>query len=151
MPEPKPDPSQPPPPAPAIHEALDALSRGAIADPAPADDDRSIVPQIHLDPADKPQNPHNPTPATFALSARALEMRRTIVPVLLTTGALAVVLGGLWFTTSEDSPFRETGAILPAGLVFFGLTLVGLGLMNAMEIHRHLHRRQSGSRPGRGG
>jgi hypothetical protein len=63
------------------------------------------------------------------------------VPILLTTGALFIVLGALWFTTADDSPFRTPGIILPAGLIPFGFTLVGLGLMNAMEIQRILHKR----------
>jgi hypothetical protein len=124
---------------------LDALSAstspiqhdGSVVDP----EDLSIVPDlIHsTPPARRVVQPEAMQAARRDVSS--IESRRTAVPIFLTTGALFFLLGLLWFTTPEDSPFREPGILLPAALIPFGLTLIGLGLMNAIEVHRRLTRR----------
>jgi hypothetical protein len=40
---------------------------------------------------------------------RWLELKRTLIPILLSGGIMLVVIGGLWFTTEADSPFRDSG------------------------------------------
>jgi hypothetical protein len=135
-PDPAPDDRAPPHGA---ADPLDQLNQPFVSEESliVAGDDLSIVPAM----ASPRSSAAAKTAAGAHRRASSLQWRRTLVPILLTTGALYVVLGALWFTTADDSPFRAPGVILPAALIPFGFTLVGLGLMSAMEIQRILHKR----------
>lgn len=46
-------------------------------------------------------------------------------------------LGALWFTTEPDSPYRNSGIILPIILLVIGPVLLVVGILNAFHI-KHL-------------
>lgn len=73
---------------------------------------------------------------------RSIEFRRTIVPILLTFGLTLPILGGSWFATDEDSPFRLLGQGLPLALICIGVMLLGIGLLNVVQLKRELHGRK---------
>lgn len=57
-----------------------------------------------------------------------------LVPVLLSNGVLLPILGGLWFLTDEESPFRGPGVSLPIVLIVLGIVLFGLGILNGLQL-----------------
>jgi hypothetical protein len=104
------------------------------AAPPEFDDDLAIVPA----PAPEVFARQKSTPSRrLASGYKSLGLRRTAVPLLLTWGLMLSALGGLWFTTGPDSPYRNTGMVLPAVLIGLGLVLFAAGILNALHI-RHL-------------
>jgi hypothetical protein len=111
---------------------------GAETTPVADEDDSVAVPAPTHDVFTKPRS------SSYSRRARhSLFGRRTVVPILLTNGVLLPVLGGLWFLTEEDSPFRIPGIALPIALIVVGLLLLTLGLANALAL-RHLLRTPNG-------
>jgi hypothetical protein len=98
------------------------------------DDDAVIVPAPSVD-AFIPK-PASPTLRTAA--PPSLFLRRTLIPILLTAGVMLPVLGGLWFTTEIDSPFRDAGIWVPCTLIIVGIALLALGLLNAIHVKDRL-------------
>ncbi|HWP41156.1 MAG TPA: hypothetical protein VNL70_09540 [Tepidisphaeraceae bacterium] len=124
--------------------------------PAPPDADfilsehgQAILPEDDLVPVPPPSTemflPKPPASGASARSAvRRIELIRTLIPILLTGGVMLAVLGGLWFTTEPDSPFRNSGIWLPWTLIGTGLVLFVVGLLNALHV-RHLMQQQADS------
>jgi len=67
-----------------------------------------------------------------------LRTRRTIVPILLTLGVMLPILGGLWFVTDEDSPFRALSIFVPIGLIVAGLIVLVVALLNVSYLSKSL-------------
>lgn len=65
---------------------------------------------------------------------QSLNFRRTLVPILLTLGVLLPALGGFWFFTDDDSPFKLLHIAVPVGLIFLGALMFVLGIFNAMHL-----------------
>jgi len=142
----KPPPKRPfAPPAPASQvqppeSALDSTLVEIDAAVSPEDDLVPVPP-----PAADVFLPRSPAPRPFSGSRlRWLELKRTLIPVLLSGGVMLAVLGCLWFMTEPDSPFRDSGIWLPWTLLGTGLGLFVVGLLNALQV-RHLLKQQAGS------
>jgi RsiW-degrading membrane proteinase PrsW (M82 family) len=88
-----------------------------------------------------------PTPADLVSNRRAaasrsqqrsqnqtLHTRRTLVPILLTLGIMLPALGGLWFCTDGDSPFRALSLWVPIALIFFGFLLLAVAMVNVFYL-----------------
>lgn len=65
---------------------------------------------------------------------RPTTFRKTLVPLLLTHGVFLPILGGLWFATEHDSPYRQLGVAAPIILIGGGLILLLLGVSNVLQI-----------------
>jgi hypothetical protein len=77
----------------------------------------------------------NAPPATVHHS---MFLRRTMVPILLSGGVGLPLLGGLWFKSDADSPFRVMGVGLPIGLIAVGAVFLLVGILNVMQLRREL-------------
>jgi hypothetical protein len=107
--------------------------------PIADDDDAVEVPAPTPDVFTRPKTTTYPARRDMAPTAQSIWGRRTVVPILITNGVMLPTLGGLWFLTDEDSPFRIPGIALPIALIAVGIILLALGLANAMAL-RHLLR-----------
>jgi hypothetical protein len=50
-------------------------------------------------------------------------------------------MGGMWFLTDVDSPFRKLSSWTPIALIVIGGLLLLLGLLNAMQLKHLLEQR----------
>lgn len=72
--------------------------------------------------------------------AKSLFFRRTMIPILLTCGAIFGVLAILWFRLDPASPPRAgTGVWLPAAFAVIAAVLLTLAVVNMLQV-RHLLR-----------
>ncbi len=114
-------PDQPPQPEPAPEQAMQII-----------DDDDSVIvpapsPDVFLHKAPAPRPAHGPV-------LQSLQLRRTLIPILLTNGVMLPVLGAAWFALGEDSRFRVVGPAVPITLIVVGVVLLGLGLLNVLQV-----------------
>jgi len=108
-------------------------------EPAPQqhvfDDDAVIVPAPDL-----ASIVSSRTLTRSATRDKSLFFRRTMIPILLTCGAIFGVLAILWFRLDPESPPRaSTGIWLPAAFALIALTLLTLAVINMLQV-RHLMR-----------
>ncbi|HEY7087512.1 MAG TPA: hypothetical protein VH518_05440 [Tepidisphaeraceae bacterium] len=140
-------PPRPVPPPPQVHRrpVIPIIgSAGAhVLDEAPTplieDDDIVIVPAPTPDVFLPRQRPAPPPRASLLASMR---LRRTLIPILLTSGVMLPTLGILWFMTDEESPFRRVGMGVPVTLIVVGAVLLLLGLVNAFQVKHQLQHMQ---------
>jgi hypothetical protein len=138
-------PVQPPPSKsnPRVRPAFPTLSTqdpesaGSYDQPPPVDDDRVQMP------APTPQDLMATRRAAVRQSnqksqSQSLRTRRTIVPILLTLGVMLPALGGLWFVTDEDSPFRALSVYVPVSLILFGLVLLVAAILNVLYLSQYM-------------
>jgi hypothetical protein len=128
-------PVRPAVPSSASHEP----SRSAPASHDLFDDDHVNIPAPTPDTFLRPRPS---APKSSQLSTASIESRRTLVPILLTCGALFPLMGGLWFLTDVDSPFRRLSSWMPIALIVIGALLLFLGIANAMQLKHLLAQRQ---------
>lgn len=73
---------------------------------------------------------------------KSLHFRRTLIPILLTTGALLLILCGAVFVVGADSPFanlrKSENVWIPMGLGIAGLLLLGLAALNMLHVRSEL-------------
>ena len=69
--------------------------------------------------------------------AKQLNFKRTIIPPLLTLGALFPILGIVSLVMGDESPLGE-GTALPIVLIIFGLILLGSGVMSMLQVRYQL-------------
>jgi hypothetical protein len=79
---------------------------------------------------------------TRSSTYRSLGLRRTMVPILLTSGVGLPVLAVMWFLTDADSPFRNTGIGLPIALIITGGILLAVGILNVIFLRNELRERE---------
>lgn len=84
-----------------------------------------------------------PKPARQPYYAR-IEFRRTIIPILLTSGVTLAVLGGGYFLIDPDSPLRNVQWWIPVTLLLISPLLLALAVLNMLHVKHDLER------PGRG-
>jgi len=72
-------------------------------------------------------------PAELA-SKRALDRKRTFIPVLLTCGVLLVISGAARFVVADDSAFRLLSPAMSLGLLGFGALLLFVAALNMLQV-----------------
>lgn len=126
-------PVPPPPSAPA-----DAAGDDPFNHAPPDDDDAVIVPA-----PDQSVFAPRPKAAPVVRKARVpvyqtLHFRQTVIPVMLTSGVLAIVLAGIRFTLSDDSIFSAVPTSVALVLIVLGLLLLGAAALNIMQVKQML-------------
>jgi len=90
-----------------------------------------------------------PAPAVSSAAAKArarrallesLFVRRTLIPILLTLGALMLGLGGAWFVLPQDSPFRMVGQELPIAMLAIGPVFLVVAILNMLQVRSAMQR-----------
>jgi hypothetical protein len=112
----------------------DASSPSAV--PRPEEDEVLSTP---------PPNPRvfAPKRSTRALvEDRALEARRTVIPILLTCGVLLPVVGSLKWLAGDESPFGAWSVWVPIVLGVLGLAILALAVLNMLQVREMLLRRR---------
>ena len=79
--------------------------------------------------------------------ARSLFFRRTMIPILLTCGAMFPALAALWFSTDLDHVVRRTGRWLPVTLVVLGAVFLLLGVVNMAQVRHLMAQRKASPTP----
>lgn len=145
-----------------IAKALKALSTGANppnddvparplrpAQPAPAHQPlRRLAPtttpepqqQQRITPAAK-QAPKPATPARAAapvLHAKHLELKRTLIPILLTLGGLLPLLGALSLALGDESPLADQ-FLIPVLMLVLGALILASAIFTMLQV-RHAMR-----------
>ncbi|MEM6561427.1 MAG: hypothetical protein AAF656_07485, partial [Planctomycetota bacterium] len=96
-------------------------------------------PSAPASPAARPDAPTLSPTAQARLRAhqQSVELKRTLIPPLLTVGVIMLVYGSVWFVLPALHPLRLAGT---AGLAFvllgIGVLCVGLGAMNMLGVKR---------------
>ena len=119
----------PPPPAP-----IDATDDSPFDHAPPEDDDAVIVPAPD-------QSVFAPRPKAAAPVRKGrvpvyqtLHFRQTVIPVMLTSGVMALLLGGIRFALSDDSIFSAVPSSIAIVLIVLGLLLLGAAALNIVQV-----------------
>lgn len=160
--QPPSQPEVPPPPQPPRSAVLFRQARPADptsahgpardAEPAPPSDP---APSPAAQPPRRPARPERPTappassthlappaaapePAPAALAAgaavRTFHRKRTLIPILLTCGALLLATGAGRWMVSEDSAFRLLSGPLSIALAAIGAVLLAVAVLNMLQV-----------------
>ena len=109
-------------------EDLAAQRLGAVTS---AESDRAA---IYVPPSATP-TPPAPSSSPIALSAeRALDRKRTFIPILITCGVLLVVSGAARWVVGGDSAFAILSAAMSLALLGFGALLLGIAVLNMLQV-----------------
>jgi hypothetical protein len=146
-------PAPPPPPAPATAPPGAPLRRppaptaepvappqdipqSSAFDMAPPDDDDAVI----VPPPDRAAFIHAKKPAAKPKLAayQTLHFRQTIIPIMLTTGVMAIVLACIRLAISDDSIFSKIPGSVAAILAVIGLVLLAVAVMNMMQVKQIL-------------
>lgn len=129
-------PSRPASPGPA-RPAAPTVPTPNVHDPqarAIDEDDRVIVPAPSADVF----RPRGLAASTSRAPGRALALRRTLIPILLTAGVILVALGLLRLLWQTDNPLAGLPAWLVAVMFVFALVLWGLAAVNMLAVKHQL-------------
>jgi hypothetical protein len=125
-----------------LANALAAMGAGsaggdAYAEPPAA---RGLAPDDTAAPAPDP-SVFAPKRATREIVAdRQLHTKRTLIPILLTTGVLFPAVGSLKWTLGPDSPFAAWSVVTAAALITTGAVLLALAVFNMLQVRDMLRR-----------
>jgi hypothetical protein len=146
-----PQPAAPQPPAPASREVVAPPPELRSDAPAPAaedlgvtsepvdEDDQVIVPAPPVESLAHTQG-HRPRPVMRP--ALNVEVKRTMIPVLLTVGAICIGVVVLGMASDAESPFRvfrELWFAVP--VVVIGLLFLVGAIFTMFQVRNELHRR----------
>lgn len=89
--------------------------------------------------------PNATRPTTLTVTKRtprsgSINVRQTLIPLMLTGGAICIGLALAWMMTDVDSPYRRVSAILPIVLAVTGVILLFAALFNMLMVKRELQR-----------
>jgi len=132
-----PSPTYQPPAAPAAATSSSYITDdGETTGIQPVDeDDAVIVPAAPLSALGF--RPHA-GPSASVTAARALDRRRTIIPLLLTAGLLLLATAVLRFVAHPDSPLAGLPAWIPVVLVLVAAVILGVAGLNMAQVRQHL-------------
>ena len=71
-------------------------------------------------------------------ASRALERKRTMIPVLLTTGMLVTITGLARWVVAEDSAFRLFNNAASLAMLGLGGLLLGVAVLNMLQVRDQL-------------
>jgi hypothetical protein len=74
---------------------------------------------------------------TRAAPMRSLQLRRTLIPILLTLGVCLPLIAAWWFTLDSDAPLKEIGAAFPWALLAIGTVMLGLAVLNMLSVRAY--------------
>jgi hypothetical protein len=106
-------------------------------DTVDAADDAVIVPPPSPDMLAHSRAPKRPVRRQSVV--QGLHFKRTIIPIMLTVGALCLIVIGLGLSADEESPFhvfRGIGFLIPVLLI--GLTLLAFGVLTMLQVKNEL-------------
>jgi len=93
-----------------------------------AGDDRAVIPP-------PPRSAFAPKRSTRQLLAeRQLDVKRTVIPILLTCGTLLLAGGALKWVGGPNLPFAAWDARVAAGLCACGLVVLLVGVVNMLQV-----------------
>lgn len=126
------------PATPAPPEPVEVASDSPFDHAPPDDDDAVIVPA-----PDQSVFAPRPKAAPAVRKARTpiyqtLEFRQTVIPIMLTSGVLAIVLGAIRFGLSDDSIFSAVHSSVAIVLIVLGFMLLGAAALNIMQVKQML-------------
>jgi hypothetical protein len=126
-----------PPPAPAEPEASEENEQPADPNAIYDDGDAVIVPAPN---ADVFKAKAKPTPKPRTHYTQTLEFKRTVIPILLTLGVIALVTAGVPFVSPANSALaalRDATGIL-IGLAVLGVLFLAFAAMNILQVKASL-------------
>jgi len=71
-------------------------------------------------------------------AARALDRKRTMIPILLTIGLLLLIAGAARWVVAEDSAFRLFNNVVSLALLGLGGLLLGVAVLNMLQVRDQL-------------
>ncbi len=106
------------------------------------DDDAVIVPAPPIEYLGHAHPHHAPVRAGAGRQPAfyAVEYRRTIIPILFTTGIMMIVFGAARYVVSSDSPLGLQGAWFSFTLFAFGLLSLAACVVSILQLHQVLAR-----------
>jgi hypothetical protein len=69
---------------------------------------------------------------------QSVEFRRTMIPILLTTGVLLLVFASMKFVLGADSPLSDLPMWLPVMLILTSLALLATAVLNMLSVKSSL-------------
>jgi hypothetical protein len=69
---------------------------------------------------------------------QTLQFRQTVIPIMLTSGTLAIVLALIRFSLTDDSIFATVPAIVAIILLVLGMLLLAAAGLNIMQVKQML-------------
>jgi hypothetical protein len=120
-----------------IDRSADAMAHGEVYD-----DDAVIVPApsadafVHHPPKPRPKKVH-------VAVYKTLKFKRTIIPILLTSGLLLIIFGVSRFIAGPDSPLSVLPMWLIATVFVMALLLLVFGAMTMLQVKDELMRSQA--------
>lgn len=131
-------PAPSPQPAPEQEVYVDqAITEAYGHDTIDAADDAVIVPPPSPEMLAHSHTPKRPVRRQSVV--QGLQFKRTIIPIMLTVGALCLIVIGLGLGAGEESPFRVfrgVGFLIPVLLI--GLTLLAFGVLTMLQVKNEL-------------
>lgn len=89
-----------------------------------------------------------PKPKRRTSPAAAASLRRTMIPILLTTGVMLFVMAAARWMVPEDAALAQMPAWSAGVLIVLGVVMLGLAAINMMAVRHDEHRRQLQSTSG---
>jgi hypothetical protein len=75
-------------------------------------------------------------------SSSAAGFRRTMIPILLTTGVMLFVMAAARWIVPDDAPLAQMPVWSVAVLIFLGVVMLGLAVLNMMAVQHEQRQRQ---------
>jgi hypothetical protein len=125
----------PPPPVPS--SPASEPSSEIIDDEIHPEDDAMLAPAPDPSMLAHPL-PYRPSPIRRGIS---LDAKRTLIPILLTTGLLLLVFGALRFVMGADSPYAQMPSWLVALVGVSGLILLAGAFFTMLQVQHELDRK----------
>lgn len=125
----------------ALSEISPSRFNGAASAPTASIESASEPAPAPPDPQAAPSAPRQSAAQLIARRQllRRLNLRRTLIPVLLTFGVLFPVFGILQFLIDPDSPLSAHHAMwMPLSLFTFGAVMLALAVMNILYVRDQL-------------
>jgi hypothetical protein len=89
---------------------------------------------IYVPPASTPMTPASSSSPVALSAERAIDRKRTFIPILLTCGVLLVVSGAALWVVGVDSAFAILSAGMSLALLGFGALLLGIAVLNMLQV-----------------
>jgi hypothetical protein len=94
------------------------------------EDDAAMMPAPSMDYL--AQRPHHPAPPVRS-PQRAVLFRRTVIPILLTSGVLMLVAAGLKYVVDPDAPLAVMPLWMSVVLALAGVALLVVAGLNVVQ------------------
>jgi hypothetical protein len=145
------------PPQPTVAEPADfveavpssSYAEGETTGIQPVDEDDAVIvpaaPLSYLGHGD--HHAHHPLHAVVSNAVKAQNFRQTMIPLLLTTGALLLTTAVLKYVVHPDALLAQLPAWLTVVLAVAAVLVLGVAGLNMAQAHRYQAAAVPGSRP----